>query len=364
MVKRISSALAAGIALVGSIVLATPPTTALASVCQSNGTGCVKGGTYPNPKAVITPDDGLSVSITWTKTSVQPYSSGIPLAWTAGVTYHNYGSQDTLVECVGNWTSASYVQESMQGGSGDDGSVPASTTTCSQNPGKTWDLPPGASLTLYATFNNVPWPGSLVSINWGQYGQSKQVYPFGPTDTDWAGPSFCSSHYSQPTLSYSNWGVTPCGQPFNPSGSNQQGPIYYNGVELDSVGFQCVELAARYFWFETALKPPHPLHAKDFVAALHSQYPQYAVTGNTDIFSSSLKPGQIVSMGDGKTDSADGHVGVVTAVSVRNGNGTITIMNENASATGRDTITVSGGKFTKTSVGTFAVYAWTKNLPY
>jgi hypothetical protein len=38
-------------------------------------------------------------------------------------------------------------------------------------------------------------------------------------------------------------------------------------------------------------------------------------------------------------------------------------MDENASATGEDTITVSGGKFTTTSVGTFADYAWTKNLP-
>jgi surface antigen len=68
-------------------------------------------------------------------------------------------------------------------------------------------------------------------------------------------------------------------------------------------------------------------------------------------------------MGDGTNDSAPGHVGVVTAVSVSNGNGTITIMDENASATGEDTITVSGGKFTTTSVGTFADYAWTKNLP-
>lgn len=128
------------------------------------------------------------------------------------------------------------------------------------------------------------------------------------------------------------------------------------------MGFQCVELAARYFWFETTLKPPHPLHAKDFVAALHSMYPQYTVTGNTNTFSSSLKPGQIISIGDGKTDSADGHVGVVTAVPVSNGNGTITMMNENASATGKDTITVSGGRFTNTSVGSFAVYAWTRGL--
>jgi hypothetical protein len=207
----------------------------------------------------------------------------------------------------------------------------------------------------------------MVSLTWGNNGTSPYIYPFGSGDTDWAGPSFCSSNYSQPALSYSNWGVTPCGQAFNPSGSNDKGPIYYQGFELDSVGFQCVELAARYFWFETTLKPPpyqDVPYAKGFVAALHSLYPQYAVSGNTDTFSSSLKPGQIISMGDGTNDSAAGHVGVVTAVSVSNGNGTVTMMDENASATGEDTITVSGGKFTTTTAGTFAVYDWTENLPY
>jgi hypothetical protein len=336
-----------------------------ASVCLTNGTGCTASGTYPNPNALINSDaSGVSIGITWTSTSVQSYSSGgEPLYWTAGVTYHNYGSQEDTVSCTGSWTGASYVREYMQGGSGDDGYVPAQSTTCSQNPGKVWDLPAGASLKLYATFHNVPWPGSAVSIDWGDYGQSSYVYPFGSNDTDWAGSSFCSSHYNQPALPYSNWGVTPCGQPFG-ANSNTQGPVDYQGVELDSVGFQCVELAARYLWFETGLTPPHPLHAKGFVAALHSEYPQYAVTGNTDTFSTSLKPGQIISMGDGTNDSADGHVGVVTAVSVSNGNGTITMMDENAGGTGKDTITVSGGRFTTTSVGVFAVYAWTENLPY
>jgi hypothetical protein len=364
MIKRTLYALAGAIALAGSIVLATPPTTALASACQGNGTGCTKAGTYTENALINSDYSGFKFA--WVKSVVASYPSGsIPVTWTAYVRYTNTESDSQTLSCPGDWPDASYVSEDLSGGSGDTGgSVSAGSTTCSQDPSLSVTVSPGATYTSFATFPNVPWPGTAVAITWGDAGTSPYIYPFGSGDTDWAGPSFCSSHYSQPALSYSNWGVTPCGQPFNPSGSNDQGPIKYQGFTIDSVGFQCVELAARYFWFDTTRKPPHPLHAKDFVAALHSEYPQYAVTGNTDTFSSSLKPGQIISMGDGTNDSADGHVGVVTAVSVSNGKGTITMMDENASATGKDTITVSGGKFTNTSVGAFAVYAWTTNLPH
>jgi hypothetical protein len=360
--KRIFPSLAAAIALVGFIVIATPPTAALASVCQGNGTGCTQDGTYTE-NAVINSNYG-GFEVVWVESVVASYPSGsIPVKWTAYLHYINETSSTLTLTCSGAGSGDTLV-ENLSGGSGDtNGYVAASYSQCSQDPGLVVNVPSGGTDTDWAVFENVPWPGTSVSLTWGPAGTSPHIYPFGSEDTDWAGPSFCSSHYSQPALSYSNWGVTPCGQPFNPSGSNDHGPIYYQGSELDSVGFQCVELAARYFWFETTLKPPTPLYAKDFVAALGSEHPQYAVTSNTDTFSASLTPGQLISMGDGTNDSAPGHVGVVTAVSVSNGNGTITIMDENASATGEDTITVSGGKFTTTSVGTFADYAWTKNLP-
>jgi hypothetical protein len=363
MIRMILTALAAVIALVGSIVLAIPPTTAFASACQGNGTGCTQAGTYTENALINSNYGGFKVR--WVKSVVASYpSGGVPGLWTAYVHYINKTSSTLTLTCSA--PDDSVQLENLSGGSGDTGGyVAASYSQCSQNPGLVVNVPPGGTATDWAAFGNVPWPGTSVSLTWdaGVVGTSPYIYPFGPQDTDWAGASFCSRHYHQPALSYSNWGVTPCGQPFGLN-SNTQGPIYYKGVELDSVGFQCVELAARYFWFETTLNPPHPLHAKDFVAALHSKYSQYAVTDNTDTFSSSLQPGQIISMGDGTNDGADGHVGVVTAVSVSNGNGTVTMMDENASASGEDTITVSGGKFTNTSVGAFAVYAWTENLPY
>jgi hypothetical protein len=361
MVKRIFPALAAAIAIAGFIIVAAPPITALASVCQGNGTGCTQAGTYPE-NAVINSNYG-GFDVVWAESVVASYpSGGIPVKWTAYVHYINESSSTLTLTCSGG-PGNSGILENLSGGSGDtNGYVAASSSQCSQNPSLVVNVPPGGTDTDWAVFGNVPWPGTSVSLTWPNVGTSPNIYPFGSGDTDWAGPSFCGSHYDQPALSFSNWGVTPCGMPFGPD-SNQQGTIYQSTVELDSVGFQCVELAARYFLFETTLTPPHPPHAKDFVAALHSEHPQYAVTGNTDTFSSSLRPGQIISMGDGTDDSADGHVGVVTAVSVSNGNGTITMMDENASATGEDTITVSGGKFTSTSVGAFAVYAWTENLP-
>jgi len=374
MMKKILTALAAANALAGFIILAAPPTAALASACQGNGTGCTKAGSYTKKSVINSNYNGFNV--VWTSSVVPSYST-IPSPWTVYITYTNVTSSALTLGCPGDWVNASYVWEELSGGSGDTGGgVAASSTTCSQNPGLNATVKPGHHYTTFATFGNVPWPGTEVAIMWGDAGTSPYIYPFGSGDVDWAGPSFCSS-YSQPSLSYSNWGVTPCGQPFGNGSNNVQGKIKCSvasgcaaatgdkGFQFDSVGFQCVELAARYFLFETTLEPPQPQYAKDFVADLHSEYPQYMVSGNTDTFSSALTQGQIISMGDGMNDTSAGHVGVVTAVSVNSeGNGTITIMDENASATAEDTITVSGGELTTTTVGTFAVYDWTENLPY
>jgi hypothetical protein len=66
----------------------------------------------------------------------------------------------------------------MSGGSGDDGTVPAGTTSCSQDPGHTVTVPPNGTYTAFAIFHNVPWPGSAVSITWGNAGTSPSVNPF------------------------------------------------------------------------------------------------------------------------------------------------------------------------------------------
>ena len=55
-----------------------------------------------------------------------------------------------------------------------------------------------------------------------------------------------------------------------------------------------------------------------------------------------------------------GHVAVVTAVNVAGGNGTITVMDENGSASGTDTITVTGGQMSY--AGLYSNFQWTTNM--
>jgi hypothetical protein len=148
-----------------------------ASVCQPDGTGCTKAGTYPGPNAVIN-SNFLGVKVVWTKSVVQPYSSGVPLYWTAYMTYTNITSAGITLGCPGGWADASYVSEHMSGGSGDDGTVSAENTSCSQDPGLVVPVAPGGTYTLSATFHNVPWPGSTVAITWGNAGTSPNVSPF------------------------------------------------------------------------------------------------------------------------------------------------------------------------------------------
>jgi hypothetical protein len=164
-----------------AVGLATPAMASFSpSVCQPDGTGCTKGGVYHNVDALINGRaDGNQVRVTWKNVEVQSWKfPGNPLYWTVGVAYQNYGSSSITVSCTGGWVKASYVGEYMQGGRGNNGYVAAESTTCSQNPGKQWNLPPGGLLFLYATFHNVPWPGTQVSIGWGEDGQGPYIDPF------------------------------------------------------------------------------------------------------------------------------------------------------------------------------------------
>jgi hypothetical protein len=56
-----------------------------------------------------------------------------------------------------------------------------------------------------------------------------------------------------------------------------------------------------------------------------------------------------------------GHVAVVTAVNVTDGNGIITVIDENGSASGTDAITVSGGQMSYE--GIYNNFQWTTNMP-
>jgi hypothetical protein len=184
-----------------------------------------------------------------------------------------------------------------------------------------------------------------------------------PWPSDWAGSSYCAAQHGSAYMNTSFRGVAACGNAYP---NNYQGAITYNGQTLDSVGFQCYELAARYVYYETGNVPPATTPARGYAsdqaytygtAFNYGVYPAGA-TGGTGTFQSSLTVGQIVSM----WSSSDqvGHVGIVINVQVSNGTGSITIMDENASSTGIDTITVSSGRM---SIFGFTTFQWTTNFP-
>lgn len=134
-------------------------------------------GAYAGPNAVIS-NNYSGFKVVWTSSVVQRYSTGVPLYWTAYITYTNITSASLTLTCPGDWADAPYVAESMSGGAGDDGMVSAESTYCSKTPDAAVTVPPGGTLVSYATFHNVPWPGSAVAIRWGDAGTSASVYPF------------------------------------------------------------------------------------------------------------------------------------------------------------------------------------------
>lgn len=175
----------------------------------------------------------------------------------------------------------------------------------------------------------------------------------------WAGPSFCAS-YGAPYMGTTYYGVAACGNAYP---DNYQGNISYHGVQLDSVGFQCAELTARYFYYLTGQNPPLVADASQFAYSLNASYGYnvYPAGQNqgTSTFQSSLAPGQIISMWSGSDQV--GHVAVVTAVNITGENGTITVIGENGSASGTDTITVSSGQMSYE--GIYNDFQWTTNMP-
>lgn len=186
-----------------------------ASTCEPNGAGCTAAGTYAGPNAVINADYS-GFKVVWTESVVQPYSSGVPLYWTAYMTYTNISSSTLTLGCPGDWTDPAFVSEYMSGGSGDDGLVSAGSTICSEDPDENQPVASGASFTAWAAFHNVPWPGSAVAITWGDAGRSAAVYPFGtstpPPPPTHSPPPPAPAQPSCPAASSPSWaGYVVCG---------------------------------------------------------------------------------------------------------------------------------------------------------
>jgi hypothetical protein len=173
--RRLGILITMFILLIGISVITASASSA--STCQSDGTGCTKAGTYPGPYALIN-KDFHGFKIVWTKSVVRPYSSGVPLYWNAYATYTNITGSTLSLRCSANPGDLSSVQEHMSGGSGDDGTVSASATLCTNDPGWRVEVPPKGTAQSYSTFHNVPWPGSAVSLTWTNQGTTPYVYPF------------------------------------------------------------------------------------------------------------------------------------------------------------------------------------------
>ena len=158
----------------------------------------------------------------------------------------------------------------------------------------------------------------------------------------WAGSTFCSGHDGGRYLGSSYNGVAACGGPL--SGTVE----YSSSVIFDTAGYNCVELAARYLFATTGINPPevpsgYEVASKYASAAGKLNY-DFPLSGWTSAYSTTIAPGDIISM-QGPGDP-NGHVAVVTTVSVGGGNGEIHLLDENDPQSPNAVITVSGGKMT------------------
>ena len=212
----------------------------------------------------------------------------------------------------------------------------------------------GGSLLVMSVTLNISTPSLAASSYSSAHVEAHESWP-----SDWADSSFCST-IGVRYMGNSFDGVAACGDQYRNSSSNTQGEISYKGVEFDSVGFQCVELAARYFYATTGRTPPRAngsLYARDVT----NVDPQLNLSPSTDIYQSTLKTGDIISMGPTNTY---GHVAIVISVEpsvLSGGNGTISVLNENAYTTGIDKITVTNGAMTYE--GLYNIFQWAFGIP-
>ena len=270
------------------------------------------------------------------------------------------GGPPANFENAGDWATCLDANSNGYPNSGDKIQLWA----CNTHPEQEWTLTSsgqlqstGTSMCLDANSNHYPNSGDTVQL-WACNTHPEQEWRL-----DWAASSFCASHFNQPYMGTTFDGVAACGVKYDGTSSNNQGKITYNNVPLDSDGFQCVELAARYFYYVTGHNPPSA-NGGSFAWAVHSAYPQYGISpgganGGVSSYLGTLVAGDIISMWS--STNLIGHVAVVTSIALNSAQtGKIYVIDENASATGSDAITVTNGKMTFNGLNDFQ---WVYNLP-
>jgi hypothetical protein len=236
--------------------------------------------------------------------------------------------------------------------------------SCNTHPEQEWTLTSagqlqnaGTGMCLDANSNQYPKSGDGIQL-W-----SCNTHPEQEWRLDWASSSFCATHFNAPYMGTTFDGVAACGVKYTGSSSNYQGKITYNGVMLNSYGFQCVELAARYFDYVTGHNPPGA-NGGGYAWAVYKAYPQYGISpgganGGVSSYQNTLVAGDIISMWS--SSNLTGHVAIVTSVALNSAQtGKIYLIDENAGATGSDAITVTNGKMSFYGLNDFQ---WVYNLP-
>jgi CHAP domain len=109
--------------------------------------------------------------------------------------------------------------------------------------------------------------------------------------------------------------------------------------------WECLELVMRYMYLVYGIAP---YNAEG--ATVVKNYKGSVLTPLNNDGTSLPSPGDIISFA-GTTDNPNGHTAVVTAVSVTNGSGTVTILQQNATLNGWGTLTVSGNVITTKVLG-------------
>ncbi|MEU1176359.1 hypothetical protein ABZ464_01700 [Streptomyces sp. NPDC005820] len=141
-------------------------------------------GSFPEEGAYATQGDSTIISddgelqVSWIASQVFPWEGGIPTRWQVDVIYANTSDNVLYLTCEG-WDTSN-VRETIFRDGKNIGHVEAEHDLCSDHPDWNANLSPQHRLLLsWAVFHNVPWKGDEVSLQWGDYGTSKPLDPFG-----------------------------------------------------------------------------------------------------------------------------------------------------------------------------------------
>ena len=147
-------------------------------------------------------------------------------------------------------------------------------------------------------------------------------------------------------------GVMACG-PGTAQGGTDVEEYFFQGA-WGEYEWECVELVMRYMYLVFGIAP-YSANGDTVV----SNYNGNVLTQVSNNGTSLPSPGDILSW-VGTNENPDGHTAIVTAVNVANGSGTITILQQNASADGWGTVSVSDNVLT-TQIFGGSVTGWLHN---